>query len=134
MKKVYFGHPINIYGTTTEGLLIKAIERGFPDWEVENPNQPYHGEGYQRFKAENGNGMLYFYEEVLPQMDAGVFLAFEDGMFGAGVYKEAQFLVDNGKNIFEIDLEGGLTGLVLNESRKLSVEDTRARVYPVKKD
>jgi len=129
MKKVYFGHPVNIYGTTAEQLLINAIQKGFPGWHIENPNQPQHGEGYQRFKVEKGNGMLYFFEEVLPQMDAGVFLPFDDGMFGAGVYKEAQFLIDARKPVYEIDQDGGLSNLVLNETRKLSIEETRARVY-----
>ncbi len=76
--------------------------------------------------------MLYFFEEVLPMMDEGVFLPFDDGMFGAGVYKEAKFLEDAGKRIWEIDVEGGLSELVLDESRKLSVEETRERVYPEK--
>ncbi len=126
MKKVYFGHPINTYDTTFETLLINSIKRGFPEWYVENPNQECHDEGYKEF------GMTYFFEEVLPEMNAGVFLAFDDGMFSSGVYEEAEFLVKKGLPVYEIDGDGGLTDLVLDESRKLSIEDTRKRVY--KKD
>ena len=88
--------------------------------------------GYQKYKLEKGNGMLYFFEEVLPLMDIGVFLAFQDGMFGAGVYREAEFLEDSGKPIFEIDSKGEISDLILDASKFLSVEETRARVY--KKD
>lgn len=129
MKKVYFGHPVSYYGTITEKLLINSMMRGFPNWHIENPDQSIHDEGYKRYKLEKDDGMLYFFEEVLPLMDAGVFLPFEDGMFGAGVYAEAKFLADNGKPIYEIDYDGGLSKLVLDESRKLSVEETRKRVY-----
>jgi len=129
MKKVYFGHPVNFYDTVDEGFLINSMMRGPREWCVENPNQQKHDEGYKRFKQEKGNGMLYFFEEVLPLMDIGVFLAFEDGMFGAGVYDEAKFLDDRGKPIFEIDLDGRLSKLVLEESKRLSIKETKARVY-----
>jgi hypothetical protein len=134
MKKIYFGHPISEYNTVNESFLMEIIKFKFPGWHVENPNQPVHGDGYIRVKNERGNGMLYFYEEVLPSMDAGVFLAFEDEMFGTGVYKEAKFMADEGKPIYEISMDKGLSDLVLDESRMLSVEETRKRVYPIKKD
>ena len=132
MEKIYFGHPINLYDTDSETFLISKLEQFFTGYHIENPNQIHHDESYKKFKVEKGNGMLYFFEEVLPSMDAGVFLAFEDGMFGAGVYKEAKFLVDEGKNIYEIDLEGELSALILDESRQLSIEETKKRIYPTK--
>lgn len=128
--KIYFGHPINMYGTAEESKLIQIIQNNFPEYSIENPNQKCHEEGYQRYKKEGKKGIDYYFIEVLPKMDAGIFLAFEDGMFGTGVYGEAKWLHENNKPIHEITLNGAIKDLVLVESRKLSVAETKARVYP----
>jgi hypothetical protein len=62
-------------------------------------------------------------------MAAGIFLPFEDGMFGAGVYGEAEFIVDDSKLIYEIDFAGNIERMFLDSTRKLSVPETRERVY-----
>ncbi len=105
-KKIYFGHTVDLYNTPKEGELIAAIERALPQYAVENPNQPVHEEGYQTAKRETGKGMSYYFEKVLPKMDAGVFQPFADGKFGAGVFGEAEFLHEQGRPIYEITLEG----------------------------
>jgi len=128
-QMIYFGHPVNTYNTEKEGELVAIIQKEFSDYLIENPNQPHHQENYQKWKAEKGNGMKYYFEEVLPKMSAGIFLAFGDGMLGAGVYGEAKFLYDQGSPIFEIDLNGKVSELELDESRFLSIEETRKRVY-----
>lgn len=132
MKKgrIYFGHHVDTYGTPEEATLILAIESFFPEFDIENPNQLHHGREYQRYINMPGrSGMEYFYEEVLPGMAAGVFHAFEDGKFGAGVFGEAEFLVSREKDIYEIFQDRTIKPLTLEGSRELSVEDTRARVY-----
>ncbi len=128
-NKIYFGHPIDIYNTEKEKDLIEDIKKGFPEYVVENPNQPHHAEGYKIWKEKTGYGMDYFFKEVLPKMEAGIFLPFEDGKWGAGVYGEAEFLYERGKPIYEIDLEGRIKEMDLDMSRVLSIEETRARVY-----
>ena len=130
MNNIYFAHPVNTYNTELETELLDIIAEHFPDYDIENPNQKKHEEGYQAFKRDHGSGMEYYFTQVLPNMDAGIFLPFEDGMFGAGVYKEAQWLQDHGKPLYEINSAGTITDLVLSEERKLSVQETRSRVYP----
>jgi len=127
--KLYFGHTVDIYNTPKEQELIAVIEGKFPRYEVENPNHPVHEEGYQTYKKEKGSGMKYYFEKVLPTMDAGIFQPFADGKFGAGVFGEAKFLHERGKPIYEITLDGIVTDLQLDESKVLSVEETRERVY-----
>ncbi|MBR9702661.1 hypothetical protein GOV10_01370 [Candidatus Woesearchaeota archaeon] len=127
---IYFGHPINFYNTPIEGRLVDAIHDHFIMCLVENPNLPEHDAGYKCYRAGGRRGMDYFFAEVLPYMDAGIFLPFEDGLFGKGVYGEAQWLVDNDKPIYQIDVRGNISDLLLNPNLCLSVEDTRARVYP----
>ena len=129
---MYFGHPINFYNTPKEIELLEVIERNFPQYSIENPNQPHHQNGYQRFKAERGNGMKYYFEEVLPKMNAGIFLTFEDGMFGIGVFGEAEFISSRGNPIWEVNLEGQIRTMFLEQQRKLTIEQTRERIYPKK--
>ncbi len=128
---IYFGHPVNFYNTEKESELIQKIQLEFPGAEIENPNQVKHQEGYKRYKGKDGkgNGMDYFFKEVLPPMTKGVFLPFEDGKFGAGVFKEANFMDESGKLIYEISLEGIIKVMEIDLSRALSVEETRERVY-----
>jgi len=125
--KIYFGHPINTYNTDLEAGLLRRINKKFPQYEIENPNQPHHIKNYLKLKAETGNGMPYFLEKVLPKMSAGIFLAFKDGMLGAGIFQEAKFLSCQGKPIYEINFEGRITGMQLGNSRALSIEETRKR-------
>jgi len=128
-SKIYFGHPINFYNTQKEKSLIESIHANFAGFEVVSPHEKFHQMRYQHYKNSRGDGMAYFFEEVLPQMDAGVFLAFEDGMFGRGAFREANFLNRLKKPVYEIKLEGIILPLQVDDSRMLSVEETRKRVY-----
>jgi hypothetical protein len=128
VKKIYFGHPLSEYGTRREKELSKIIEDQFPKYVVENPNQEKHQQGYINFKLRKGNGMRYFYEKVLPFMDAGIFLLFQDGKLGAGVYAEAEFLNKLGKPIYQIDHDGEISDLVLDPSSRLTIAQTVERL------
>jgi hypothetical protein len=129
--KIYFGHPINFYNTKKESELIVIIKEVFPDFRIENPAKKIHSLNYQKWREKTCSGMDYFYEKVLPKMDAGVFMTFKDRMFGAGVFDEMAWLHNNKKEVWEIDYDGGILSRIhkLDYSRKLSVEETRKRVY-----
>lgn len=132
--KLYFGHPINTYNTSLELELLSLMPDLFPMWEIENPNQQKHQDGYKKFGEEKGNGMLYFTEVVLPACGGGVFLPFRDGKLGAGIAKEALCLLDKDLPCWEIALKGALAVVMdlskddFMEDRVLSVEETRARL------
>ncbi len=127
--KIYFGHPITIYNTLKEAELIDRIQKMFGWFDVENPNQKHHQEGYKRYEDKDERGMDYFFKEVLPKMNAGIFLPFDDGMFGTDVFEEAEFIFKNKKPIHEIGYWGKITNLTLDASRKLSIEETQKRVH-----
>lgn len=131
---LYFAHPIDIYGTALESDLIDKIENSFPEYSVENPAKKHHGDNYMFWRNNTGNGMAYFTELLKCGKIAGeVFLPFEDGKIGAGVAKEIKRVQGLGKKIWEIDRGGIITPVKnLDDSRILSVEDTRARVYKKK--
>ncbi len=130
LPRIYFGHPVNTYNTDLERTLLEIITATFPDYQVENPNQPHHQQGYQDWKRRTGSGMNYYYQLVLPKMDAGIFLPFSDGMWGAGVYNEALFLAERGKPIFDISWDGRLIlPTILDPEKRLSIDATRKRVY-----
>jgi 3',5'-nucleoside bisphosphate phosphatase len=125
--KIYFGHAVSLYNTPIESSLEEVIATEFSEFVVENPNQKHHDEGYFRC-AKSGRGMDYYFNEVLPNMGAGIFLPFDDGMFGKGVYGEAEFLRDANKPIYEIDKESKIKPMLLDEKRCLSINDTRKRI------
>jgi hypothetical protein len=129
---IYFGRPISTYSNEKlEKELIPTICAYFniSANEIIDPKLEVHQNGVQEYRKKFGNGMEYFYQEILPQVSIGVFLAFVDGMIGAGVWGEASFLKSQGKPIHEISYDGVISELLLEESRRLSVEQTRARIY-----
>lgn len=127
-EKIYFGHPINTYGSTLEQELIEKISLRFPYFCIENPNQKHHQEGYRHFKETTGNGMSYFYKIVLPSCRAGIFLPFRDGKWGAGVFGEALALKNENCPIYTIDHLGKIKPVDLKSVTALSVTETQKRV------
>ncbi|MFH0891477.1 MAG: hypothetical protein V1867_01720 [Candidatus Falkowbacteria bacterium] len=129
-KKLYFGHPVNVYGTDLEIKLLEKIAAHFPGWNIENPNQKNHQEGYELWKKTRGNGMDYFFQEVLSGCEGGIFLPFRDGKWGAGVFGEARYIALKGYPIWQIDtgLIVGPTDISSMQSLVLTVEETRSRV------
>lgn len=133
MKNIYFGHPICFYNTSIEEYLLRAIHRRFPDDHIENPGAEPHQAKCKEYRWKGLNVMSYFTDEVLPAMDAGVFMAFPEpkGMIeklGAGVWLEARVLRDAGKPIYEVHLTGAIDELVLDEARQMTVDETKARL------
>lgn len=129
IPRLYFGHPINVYNTGLEQELLREIRTQFVGWIVENPNQPHHDEAYMARKKSGQNPMGYFFDEVLPECDGGIFMPFRDGKFGAGVAGEAKNLAVRGCSIWQIDHLGNVSQWDPNdESTVLSIDDTRARV------
>jgi len=126
--KIYFGHPINVYNTDLEKMLLVIIAKLLSEYDIENPNQKKHTDGYQRYKEQTGRGMNYYFEEVLPSCDAGIFLPFRDGAWGKGVFGEAKFLEKNKKLIWQIDHLGLISDVRLADIWVLSVPETIKRI------
>ncbi len=72
--------------------------------------------------------MRYYFDEVLPYATIGVFLPFPDGTIGAGVWAEAVFLANRGCLVYEIDREGNIIQFDFDTNRRLTVEQTRAKL------
>ena len=128
-NKIYFGHPINTYNKEIETTIEEVIKKEFEWLDILNPNQQIHQEGYQRYKKTRGNGMEYFYQEVLPLCSSGIFLSFPEGTFGAGVAGEYQWLKEQGRPIYTINNKGLITSEGIDTNLILSIEETRDRVY-----
>jgi hypothetical protein len=127
-KIMYFAHPMNVYSTTLESKLLSIISERFPDYKIENPNQPKHKEGCEEYRRIFKNPMLYFYTQVLPKMDAGIFLPFPDGKFGAGVFGEARYMESESKPLYEITFDGKISEMKIDKNKALSIKDTRKRI------
>jgi hypothetical protein len=104
---LYFAHPVNTYDKQIEKAMLERIYRHFPNFIIENPNQPQHQEGYAEYKKKYENtpgksGMTYF-EEVLENCDGGtIALPFLDCRLGAGVASEVIFNLKRGRDVWFI--------------------------------
>ena len=108
MIKVYYAHPVTLYGTTQEKMDIVTLED--MDFEVVNPNAPEHDKGYRE------RGMDYF-EDLVRECDGIAFRGFPDSSIPAGVAKEIDWMVDNIGFVIELPSA--------TFRRELSVKETR---------
>jgi len=132
MKKLYFAHPVNTYGQPIESDLVEFIRLSFQDWDIENPNQKKHQDGYADFKKRTGNGMNYFFDEVLPSMDGVIGMPFLDGKIGAGVFGEEENIFKRTGNLWTIThnkVLSGINDVFVLKPFALTPDETRPRVY-----
>lgn len=104
MGKIYFAHAVNSYNTPIETafeILIANELTGGDRTLIENPNQPKHQEGYNKYAARSKpsdtkhKGMNYFYDEVIPQCTNGcVGVPFLDMRLGLGVAGEMKLNIE----------------------------------------
>lgn len=131
-QKIYFGHPRNTYGTELEQKLLAIISQCFPEFDIENPGQnlKHRVNQIRLWKKITGNGMNYFFFEILPKCHAGIFLPFRDDKWGAGIVGEAEFLIKKRFLVWQIDFNGIISKIGLDEikTKALSVEETRVRI------
>lgn len=132
-KLIYFAHPINTYKTSLEQKLLNLLAARWKDDIIVNPADRKHEVVVQKLKENNpdANVMGYFVD-LVKSCDAVVVLPFGDGKWGAGVYKEAEAVLNlqNGKWVWVIDPITYDIRFVpkLNPKLCLSVEETRSRV------
>lgn len=127
-KRIYFGHPINTYGTKLEKELLAEIAKALSDYVIENPGKKHHQKNVQRWIKKTGNAMNYFFSVVLPKCQAGIFLPFRDGKWGAGIVGEAKFLHNKGFPIWQITFEGKISEANLAKIQVLSIKETTSRI------
>ncbi|PJC45520.1 hypothetical protein CO037_01065 [Candidatus Pacearchaeota archaeon CG_4_9_14_0_2_um_filter_30_8] len=131
-NSIYFAHPVSVYNTHLEKVLVKRLKSFFKNKNIYNPNQPHNQKNYKIWKDGTGSGMNYYFDLILPNKNivGGVYLPFEDGMIGAGIYGEMEKLQEMKKPIFEIKKLNQIEKILkIDSSRKLSIEQTRERAY-----
>lgn len=111
MEKIYFAHPVNMYNEPLEAAFEKLIALHLADGNVsliENPNQPCHQVGYDKYakrlkeSGTNHKGMNYFYDEVLPNCSGCVGVPFLDGRLGLGVAGEMKWFIEHNKWVWTV--------------------------------
>ena len=120
-KTIYFAHPISTYCSPEETRALRTIaQQGF---DCINPSDAVH-------QTLCGNDMINW-AALAGSCDAVVLLPFWDGKIGAGVVKEVQALVDQGKKVFALTVDGLTMSEVHNWPdgfELLDVEQTRSRI------
>lgn len=110
IKLAYYAHPIMWYGTAEEAQDIATIETmGF---ECVNPSDA-------EYQESNGRDMGRWVALAI-SCDVCFFRSCADGQITAGVFRELTACLDAGIPV--VELPSGA------EDRKLSVDETRARV------
>ncbi len=138
MKKLYFAHPINTYGTPLERELLVHITDQFPDYEIVNPSDQIHKDEVARLKKDDpkANVMPYFIA-LVESCQVAVVLPFGDGMWGAGVWAEANQIYQQGGDVWVIldhrnykmvNIPPQSQGSSFVPRARLTVEETRARI------
>ena len=128
MDRLYFGHPINTYHTELEARLLRLIAKRWPDHIVVNPSDAIHQQEVQHRHQLGLAPIDYFVNDVVPTCQAGVFLPFLDGAWGAGIYKEAVTLLLLHRKIWQIDASGVIVPVDWANLDPLSVDETRQRL------
>lgn len=112
MKSAYFARPITLFGTKEDSACILSIKAlGLSVIDINTP------EVQERYKIE---GMGVF-KQLIWDADVLFFLAFDDGLIGAGVMKEIRWAQSFHIPVFEIPQ--------YIEMRQLTVKETRERVH-----
>lgn len=120
--KIYFVHPINTYGDQIEKYAIDAIFRLYPDCILVNPNSDQHQIGYLQ------SGMMYS-RAIILSCDRLVVLPFSDGSIGAGMAKEINWALKNGKKVIQLKPFGDIEEIFnLAFYRVLTVDETRDKL------
>lgn len=121
--RCYLAHPVTDYGgSDRQRKAVAAIEsRG---WTVENPDKPWHQDGYKRA------GMEYF-TDLVGDCDALAFLRFPNGRIGAGVAKEIEAALRKGVPTYDLSTLKfqPITGMPME---LMSVEETRAEIAAIR--
>jgi len=96
-RRIYFGHPRLYYNTKWETKAIQMIQKKWPNHIVLNPNQRNRFE-----KSVKKSGFKIFYT-LVDRCEFGAFMLMEDGRWGGGIYKEAEYMEKQGKKIWEVN-------------------------------
>ncbi len=125
--KYYFAHPVTIYNTRKESVLIDMISRTnfLSNPLVINPNSEYHAHKYKI------HGMDYFLT-LVDECDALIIYPFEDGSIGAGIAKEALRAFEKFKRVYQIDPKTFSMEEIFNLKNYLTVEETRKKIEELK--
>ena len=110
--EVYYAHMRCVYGTEEERLQKSQIAASFPGWGIVDPSL-----------LQGGTSMDY-YLNLAKGCDALVFTRV-DGEIGAGVGKEVNTLIAEGKPAYELLADGSLER-VAEPVTYLNITDTLA--------
>ena len=137
---LYFAHPINMYHTPLEETLLRLLTQKWKGDTIINPSDKVHEDEVRKLKAADPktNVMPYFLKLAKTAKNL-VVLPFTDGMWGTGVFDEAESVLDlrAGKYVWVIDHNEVAAGKldptirfvpVLKPELRLSIEETRARI------
>lgn len=104
MKFIYFGHSRMLYDTEEEKRAIEGIRLLFPNYRILNPNKKKHQDNCNDvYTGVPGTEMEYFLN-LTKMCEFGVFLVYDADKWSPGSYTEATYMMNNGKDVYMIDI------------------------------
>lgn len=129
-KKLYFSRPEGVYGTTFEHVIMQLIlaHPAFRQYELLDPNSDEHRKRAQAILDDESENFMPYFIELAGNCEAGIFLPFPDGMWGPGMFDEANRLLSRQKLVWTISTKGEAREITALDRRfRLSNEDAHAR-------
>lgn len=97
-KIIYFAHPREIYDTPVEKDWMNKLRKQFPEYVIDNPNQPNH------LKHVSKEGEIY-YLNLIKHYDAVIALPLAKNIISNGTSIEIKYGFKIGIPVFIINLE-----------------------------
>ncbi len=97
MKKLYYAHPVYLFGKEQEKRDLEYLTRIFgEDYEIYNPNNPEANENYKI------HGLQYFTNYIIEHCDLLVFRGTPEGRITAEVNTEVFMALEHDIPVLEI--------------------------------
>ncbi|MBI1362640.1 MAG: hypothetical protein GC134_01535 [Proteobacteria bacterium] len=143
-NKLYFAHPMSMYGTAEEALLVDILtDIGF---SVINPGDPAVAQAFGAYRDGNPNNYMQFFVDLCNACEFGAFCTFPDDVqaddvpnavnrVGAGVVTEIESFWARGKTVFWLQAHAGVLRLIIVKDWTgftcLDVPQTRAMLKTI---
>jgi hypothetical protein len=115
-KLLYYAHPMGFYNSDKEQDHIKLIKKLFPEYKIINPSH-FQNQGF----------LMRHFVEIVSHCDIVVAQPFDDGLWGAGVFKEICVAKSNNTQVKMIENNQIKDIPFINFHETLSKEETFAR-------
>ncbi|MBX8636600.1 MAG: hypothetical protein KIS30_04125 [Thermoplasmata archaeon] len=124
-RKIYYAHAVCIYGSDEEKTQKKSIRKIFPSAVIVNPAS-YRRKYSEWLCEDDRQDRMEFFYNMIDKCDKLVFCRLL-GVITAGVGKEINYAIANGKPVFE--LSGSTSRRMRTKKVKFASPEETVKLY-----